>query len=295
MKHINKFINISVIVSIFTSNIIFANTLNKIKEKDTKVYGVILAGGSGKRLWPFSRNSCPKQFIKFIQGKTLIESTYDRIEKLASNNSIWAVTTSDHKSSVMKFGSSINSIVTEPLSRNTAPAILLTALKIYEKDPEALIFFVPADHHIPDTRLFRHTMRQALIYAKNNNEIVLLGIQPRYAASEYGYIEYGSLKDHSGVYAVTKFHEKPSVALAKQYIESGNMLWNAGIFCAKASVFISEFEKHSPDLTQKIKDYNSGKGVYDAVPDCPFDTSVLEKQKIVLLYLHTFNGLMSAI
>ena len=241
-------------------------------------YGVILAGGSGKRLWPLSRKDLPKQFIEFIDNKTLMDLTLSRTEKIVDQKNICVVTTEQYKSKIAEnFSNYPENIIIEPCSRNTGPAILLTCLELYKKDPQAILFFIPADHYIPDEDLFRETIKEALEYCKNNDKITLLGINPTFASTEYGYIEYNNSQSSNNIYRVTKFHEKPSKQIADKYIKSGNMLWNCGIFCAKASFFLKEIEKYAPKLYQNVIDYTLGKLKYESIADVAFDIAVLEK------------------
>lgn len=256
------------------------NMFTKFKDADLiKRYGVVLAGGGGKRLWPLSRKKKPKQFISFNENKTLLENTIDRIQTLVSPEALWVVTTQEHELSVKRFGGSfVSYILNEPASRNTAPAVMLTVLEIYKKDPHSVIFFVPADHYIPDTSMFIHAMKQAIKHAMAYDDIVLLGVQPYKPASEYGYIEYGSLL-HNNVYNVSKFHEKPQPEIAEKYVQANNMLWNTGIFCAKAEVFMRECAICAPNLLESLQEYQIGKRSYESLADQAFDVAILEKTK----------------
>lgn len=242
-----------------------------------EIYGVILAGGSGKRLWPLSRMKKPKQFIPLHHNKTLLESTIDRINPLASKGCVWVVTTEEHQKSVRHYGAhNVDKILSEPDSRNTAPALLMTALEIYKENPDAIIFFVPADHYIPDNTLFRSSLMHAITHASNNDNIVLLGIQPHRPSTEYGYIEYcDQITDH--VFKVKNFHEKPNSATASKYLSLDTMLWNTGIFCAKASLFIEEFTKHTPSLVENMHKALNKQIPYSQLPEDSFDKAVLEK------------------
>lgn len=244
---------------------------------ENNIYGIILAGGSGKRLWPLSRIKKPKQFITLHDDKTLLENTIDRIRPLVTENNLWIVTTKNYIDAVETNGGKIADVIlAEPASRNTAPALLMTILDIYKKTPDAVLFFVPADHYIPDNILFRSYLNQAIKYASNNDNIVLLGIQPHRAATEYGYIEYAEQLEEQ-IFRVNSFHEKPNHKIATEYLGMDTMLWNTGIFCAKASVFIEEFKKYSPELFKQMQDFSVGKGNYQDIKDEAFDTAVLEK------------------
>lgn len=253
------------------------NVLRKNLSTKPHRYGVILAGGGGKRLWPLSKQAVPKQFIKFINERTLLEDTIERTRSLASLGNFFVSTTHQHLAATRYLeDQSICRIIVEPESRNTGPAILFTVMKIYEEDPEAVIFFVPSDHYISDDNLFMRTLNNALDYATSHNEIVLLGIAPNYAATQYGYIECGD-QLAGKLYKVKKFHEKPAKEVAEAYLKAGNMLWNAGMFCGKASVFLNEFEKWAPEIMQPTLQYFLGEKKFSEIPDTSFDVAVLEK------------------
>lgn len=257
--------------------VIYSGVAFALESKNTKRYGVVMAGGGGKRLWPLSRTDKPKQFISLADAKTLLENTLERIAPLTSPGCTCVVTTEEHEASVMKFGGKkVDTIINEPAARNTAPALLMTALEIYEKNPEAVVFFVPADHYIPDSLLFRASLQQAINHASQKQEIVLIGIQTHRPATEYGYIEYGEQLAES-VFKVKNFHEKPVLEVAEQYVKMDTMLWNAGIFCAQVSVFIEEFKNHAPKLFESMMDYKAGNIPYAAIAEESFDKAVLEK------------------
>lgn len=246
-------------------------------ESKNKRYGVVMAGGGGKRLWPLSRTDKPKQFISLGYSKTLLENTLERIAPLTSPNCTYVVTTQEHETSVMKFGGKkVDNVIKEPAARNTAPALLMTVLEIYEKDPQAVVFFVPADHYIPDSLLFRASLKQAINHATHHKEIVLIGIQTHRPATEYGYIEYNE-QVAEAVFKVKNFHEKPALEVAEQYVKMDTMLWNAGIFCAQAEVFIEEYKAYAPDLFESMMRFKSGKIEYTDIAETSFDKAVLEK------------------
>lgn len=256
--------------------------------KHNHSFGVILAGGGGKRLWPLSRLATPKQFIKLTDNKTLLESTIDRIKPLIQPKNLWIITTPQYKDQLTYLQESQYTILTEPESRNTAPAILFSILKIYQKDPEAVVFFVPSDHHIQDDNNFLSALQQGLEYAKNHDQIALIGLPPKFAATQYGYIEYGSCIENQ-VHHVMRFCEKPNAWLAQEYVNSSNMLWNTGIFCAKASVFIKEFEQYAPEIFKGVNEYFENKRSYSEIFDISFDKAVLEYSKNCVVIKATFN------
>jgi len=221
------------------------------------VYAVILAGGSGERLWPLSKQHRPKQLLTIDNHNTLLDQAIERLLPTVSAEHIWISTTNRYETIINnRFGNRVGKVVKEPCSRNTGPAILLTCMTIYEYDPQALIIFVPVDAFIPEDHNYRFTkyLKQALTFSQNHDCITLLGVKPTYPATGYGYIEY--VEDTlEAPHKVIKFHEKPSLDVSRDYMETGRMLWNIGIFSAKASVFIDEFQKEAPEIFDGVSSY----------------------------------------
>lgn len=241
------------------------------------VKAIILAGGNGKRLWPISRLNFPKQCIPFKGDKTLLELTLDRISKLKNLKDTYVVTTNKQQKNIEKIIASKDiSIIVEPDSRNTAPALLLSILKLYSQDPQAVLLFLPSDHHICPDDLFLDTLDIAVNHANNTKNLVLLGIKPIWASTAYGYIKYKTNVDDQ-VYKVNKFLEKPDKKKATRYFSKENYLWNSGIFCAKASVFLKQFMDHSPELLEKMLLYQKNLISYSEIPQTSFDKVILEK------------------
>jgi mannose-1-phosphate guanylyltransferase len=240
------------------------------------IIGIILAGGSGKRLWPISRRDQPKQYVPF-NNKTLIELTLDRIKVICNQKSTYIVTTQEQAIKITQIIGNSSHLIIEPEAKNTAAALLLTILTIYADNPDAVLFFLPADHYIDNNTAFSETIMQAIQYADNNNKLVLIGIKPTYAATEYGYIEYAQTEDV--IYKIKKFYEKPDIIHAQKFIGYENFLWNAGIFCGKAKVFLEEFEKHAPIFVKQMHAYLDKKLDYIAMQDISFDKLILEKSE----------------
>lgn len=247
-------------------------------------YGIIMAGGSGKRLWPLSRKHLPKQFVPFIESKTLIEHTISLIDSLIDRNHRWVVTTRAYEKQVASsIGSSIAGIITEPSSRNTGPAILYSLYKIREIDPEALVIFLPSDHHIPQKDAFQQILKEAANYASMHDAIVLLGVTPTCGCSDFGYIEAGQPTAHKAIYHVKTFHEKPDFATANAYCHNPDMLWNIGMFCARVNVFLREFTYCAPSLVTGMAEVFRGAKNYNDLPDVPVDKAVIEKSNNVVV------------
>lgn len=197
---------------------------------------VILCGGSGTRLWPLSRTNYPKQFVKLFNNKSLFEKTIERNKFIAATFSI--IVNEKQKSPCFEQSSSEETeYLLEPIGRNTAPAIALSALN---SDPDDILLILPSDHLIENQTNYERCVQSAIEFAKNDF-LVTFGIQPTYAETGFGYIE-------SNGNDVVSFKEKPNLETAKEYINSGNYLWNSGMFCFKAKTFLEELEKYSNDI-----------------------------------------------
>jgi len=257
------------------------------------MYAVILAGGSSQRLWPLSRKQNPKQFLSYDNQKTLLEQTYARIEKSVPVDHVWITTTETYKDRISKYTKS-ERIVIEPCSRNTGPAILLTCLKIYQKNPAAVITYLPSDAFVSevDTELFTRDIRIVFDFASKNNCIVLMGIKPTHSATGYGYIEYLDFQTEKEIpQKVKQFHEKPSREVAETYVNKKNMLWNSGIVCAKAEVLINEFKEQAPEMYYSVCAHFENKISYDQVCAGSVDYEVLEKSTCTYVLPAEFSWL----
>lgn len=245
------------------------------------LYSIILCGGKGERLWPYSTPEKPKPLIPFIENKTLLEHTIERCKTITDK--ICIITNSEQKEEVEKIlGTRKEEILIEPTSKNTAPAILLSALYLYKKNPNALLAFFPSDAYIKDYLNFTKYVKIAAEYALKQDSICLFGLKPKFAACGYGYLEKGKLLDSElKIYKVSKFHEKPSKEIAQKYIQEKNMLWNIGMFVGKASVFIDEFKRHALEIYEKINLYEERKdiAIYESISPISFDYAIMEKSK----------------
>jgi mannose-1-phosphate guanylyltransferase len=246
------------------------------------VYCVILAGGKGERLWPLSKQNLPKQFIPFRKGNSLLEETIDRVDGFIQKNNIFIVTNNKYEKIINNLvGDKIGGVFSEPESRNTAPAIALSCLKIYEKNPEAYIIFLSADHYIPEKEKFVNGLKN--IISTNTKEIVILGVVPQYPAIGYGYIEFENDTKNNHLAKVVRFHEKPSYKQAKIFTQNSNMLWNIGMFCGKAESFIKSFNFLSPDIIEDVKSFLNGKKEYKNINSISIDYAIMEKSKNLLV------------
>ena len=247
------------------------------------MHGIILAGGSGSRLWPLSRELYPKQLLKVNSEKSLLERTYERLMSIMDKDNILAITNAKHSTDVrmqlMEYTKDVR-ILSEPIAKNTAPAISVAVKFLLDFNMDDIIVVLPSDHLIEDTKKFASTIDEAQKLARQGY-IVTLGVKPTSAGTGFGYIKAGSKLDNG--YKVDSFKEKPDLKTAQRYVEEGNYFWNAGIFIFKASVFMETLKKTAPDIyditqlfnfkTQESIDYMT----FDKYPSISVDYAVMER------------------
>lgn len=256
---------------------------------------IILAGGSGSRLWPLSREEYPKQLLSFDKEQSLLQKTFNRLCTFSKPADIVTVTNIKHYSNIKlqlnKIDSS-NVVIGEPFGRNTAPAIASTLQYFIQQGCEDdVVLIVPSDHLIKDIDGFNKTVEHGKELAEQGY-IVTFGIKPTYPETGYGYIK--TEKALSVGYKVEKFVEKPNLETAKKYLDSGNYYWNGGIFMGKISTFLNEFKKYAPDIYMhlgKLDFSNSTQinfSVYEKMPSISIDYAIMEKSdKIALVELQS--------
>ena len=209
---------------------------------------LILSGGSGTRLWPISRKQYPKQFIGLVNQTTLFQDTIMRLPKEASSPLI--ICNEEHRFIVAEQLRQINShnegIILEPFGKNTAPAIAIAAIHLLNENKDPILLVVSSDHSIGDNKKFLESVKVASAIAEEG-KLVALGVHPKKPETGYGYIEVDSSDKHE-YYNIVSFTEKPSLEVAKKYVESGNHYWNSGIFMFKASVYLKELKKYEPEI-----------------------------------------------
>ncbi len=214
-------------------------------------YAVIMAGGIGSRFWPVSTREFPKQFHDMLgSGQTLLQKTFSRLNKMIPSENIYILTNDIYLDITLEQLPDITKkqVVLEPAMRNTAPCILLSALKIQKENPNALMLVAPSDHWIEDEAAFAKDIQSCFEAAKCDNILLTLGIEPTFPNTGYGYIESDKY-DGSAIVKVKQFREKPDYETAKKFIAAGNFLWNAGIFIWSAKSIIAAFEKHLGEMS----------------------------------------------
>jgi mannose-1-phosphate guanylyltransferase len=211
-------------------------------------YGLILAGGRGTRFWPRSRRRCSKQVLKVFGERSLIQATVDRLSPLLPPERLWILTNEHLRPEILRQVPEIprEQILAEPAQRNTAPAIGLAAQLLLARDPEAVMGVFPSDHLIARAARYRNLVRSAL-RAAAQGRMVVLGIQPRWAETGYGYMEFPpGTRPGAEPVRVLRFREKPEAAAARRYVAAGRFFWNAGMFFWRADVLLQELRKHLP-------------------------------------------------
>ncbi len=217
---------------------------------NTNYFAIIMAGGVGSRFWPVSTRAFPKQFHDMLgTGKSLMQTTFSRLEQFIPGNQIYILTNAEYDRLVQEQLPSIgaNQVVLEPAMRNTAPCILYAALKINKINPDAVMIVAPSDHWIEDEEGFQRNVEESFKFAAEQDALVTLGIQPTFPNTGYGYIEYDKGKV-SRIKPVSRFMEKPDYETARRFLEQGNYLWNAGIFVWSVKSVLDAFRNFQPEM-----------------------------------------------
>ena len=253
---------------------------------------VIVAGGMGTRFWPQSKVNKPKQFLDVLGlGRTLLQSTFDRYAKIVPVENIHVITVAEYKDIVINQLPEVHedNIFIEPERKNTAPCIVYSCYKIGIKHPDANILIAPADHLILNEDRFFNTINNSFSFASKNNVLITIGIKPTRPPTGYGYIQY--IESENEFKEVKTFTEKPNEELAKTFLQSGDFLWNAGIFIwnfkslqENLELYVNDvyalFELIKDDINTK-KEPQSISNVYSRLQNISIDYALLEKSKMV--------------
>ncbi|MFH2126021.1 MAG: mannose-1-phosphate guanylyltransferase [Pseudomonadota bacterium] len=267
------------------------------------LYAVIMAGGSGTRFWPASRQKRPKQLLSLTGQRSLLQQTVDRLAPLVPPERVLVVTGRAHAEQVGEQLPELPSenILAEPMGRNTAAACGLAAAWVARRDPGAVCLVLPADHLITDESLFISTLERAASLAAAQEVLVTLGLTPRFPATGFGYIETGEVADPAppAVSRVAAFHEKPDLATAQAYLDGGRHLWNSGMFAWRAERLLAELERHLPELASGLAELAPALGTpeqeaalertYPGLPSISVDHGVLEKCSHLLVVKADFG------
>src|SRR6202171_5698319 len=262
------------------------------------IYALILAGGSGERFWPLSRRARPKQLLRLVSNRALLEETVARLEGLVPHERILILTNVEQEAAVRDLLKDFPSenIVAEPAKRDTAAAVALGAGWVAARDHTATMLVLPADHVITNRAAFQETLALAAATAEETGELVTIGIKPTWACPGFGYIEQGEAvhlrnrDDKDAIHRVLHFREKPNTDLAESFLRKGNFRWNAGMFVWTVPSVLTEFNRHTPELASFISQLrardNFKKTLASRFRDLPrisFDYAIMEKADRVLM------------
>lgn len=272
---------------------------------NSNYYCVIMAGGIGSRFWPLSKKDCPKQFLDILgTGKTLIQQTYERFKNLCPDENFIVVTHEDYKSLVQEQLPQLKStqILCEPQRKNTAPCIAYATYKIKTINPNALMVVAPSDHLVTNEIEFQDTINTAFLKAASEDCLVTLGIKPSRPDTGYGYIQFTNECStvYKNVCKVKTFMEKPSLEIAKQFLQSGEFYWNSGIFIWSVESILNAFKEHLSSVNDLFQ--NEGEEVYNTNKEADFikyayqecknisiDYGIMEKSDNVYVVLSDFG------
>lgn len=268
-------------------------------------YLAILAGGAGSRFWPISSEELPKQFLDILGcGRTLIQLTLERFNGLIPKENVWVVTAEKYREFVMEQLPEIPSsnILCEPCRRNTAPCICYVSWKIKKLNTKANIVVSPSDHLVVDIQAFQSAIDDSLSFAAETDAVVTLGLKPTRPETGYGYIKadltYSSSRKHN-IFRVDEFKEKPTLEIAKEYIQSPNYLWNSGIFIWNVNTIINAFRVYEPEVSSIFEGlmpyYGTDKEqnkIDESYPQCKnisVDYAILEKAEEIFVFPASFS------
>ncbi|MEO6874498.1 MAG: sugar phosphate nucleotidyltransferase [Opitutaceae bacterium] len=261
----------------------------------------IMAGGSGERFWPMSRQRKPKHLLKFFSDRTLVEETVRRLDGVVPRENVFVLTNVAQLEGTRAALASLlppEQIVAEPMKRDTAAAAALATGLVRARDPAGIVALLPADAYIRDVATFAKQLRQGLTRASQTKALLTFAIKPSHAATGFGYLKLDEdeIAGTGGFRKVLKFVEKPDPATAARYVASGNYAWNAGMFVWSVASFLAEAERHTPKLAEFIQEFPAGDPTpylaarfLTLMPKVSVDYAILEKAASVETLLAEFD------
>ena len=259
------------------------------------LYAIIMAGGVGSRFWPRSKKAMPKQLLKIFDDDTMIQATVKRLKPLIKDENIFIITNKIQADEVKKQLNNIpeKNIIIEPFGRNTAACIGLASIFIKNIDPNAVTIVLPADHIIKEEEIFLNTLNNAAKFAYESDGLLTIGINPTRPETGYGYIQIDEKKVSDNIYKVLTFAEKPNYATALRFLQSGDFLWNSGMFIWKVEAILSEIKNLMPDLYEGLEEIEKHIGKksfeealirnYGMMKKISIDYGIMEKSSRVYL------------
>jgi mannose-1-phosphate guanylyltransferase len=264
--------------------------------ENPKAYVCIMAGGSGERFWPMSRQRTPKHLLKLFSDRTLVEETVRRLEGVVPWRNIFVLTNEAQLPGTRAALGFLppEQIIAEPAKRDTAPAAALATALVRARDPQGIVALLPADALIKDAAAFARQLAGALVQAASTEALLTFAIKPTYAATGFGYLEMGE-PVAGGFRRVARFVEKPDLATAQRYVDGGNHAWNAGMFIWQVESFLKEADRQAPALAAFIRNYPKAGATdylaanFPGLPKLSVDYAIMEKALTVATQLAEFD------
>lgn len=251
-------------------------------------YCVIMAGGIGRRFWPYSRKALPKQFLDFFgTGQTLLQQTYERYKQIIPAENIYITTNQDYKGLVLELLPDIQEyqLILEEECRNTAPSIAYASHVIQKRNPDATIVVAPSDHMILKADAFKESILKGMEFASQSDKLLTLGIKPSYPETGYGYIQIDE-KQEGDFYKVKTFIEKPAREFAEVFVQSNEFYWNSGIFIWHVNTILRAFHEMMSEVCPRVECDTPD---FSACPNSSIDYSIMEKANNVYVQLCDFG------